>query len=475
MLKIWNVVLVIGAFALALFGTFLTRSGIISSIHSFTESSIGPWFLGFIGVVLAGLDPARPLAPAAAALEDAARVADLARGELPLQQPAARRLLPDDPLGRPLPDPDRGAARRAGDGRAAVLQLLPQGLRAAAAPADGHRAADRLAPGVAARAGEDVRVAGRRRARMRRRCCSRSAPARRSRASSATRSAPSCSRRSCSSSCAGRARGTRSAARLVARRLRLARRPQPAAVRRLRRPRVDRAARDRRRRLERLRHDRDAAAPARARRWRSAGYDLTLPRATRSREARTRRRSAPSWTSSADGESLGTLRPGKNRYFAEQQVSNEAAIRSDRLNGEDLFLIADQIDGDTVFLRVLVKPLVNLIWIAGLRLPRRRADRPLAGCPGAAPAGGPLRRPRGTRPRVSPRAPARRAAGGRRGRLRCGPVPAGEGAADARRAPRPTRRSPRRRSGIASSPSSRSSSSTTARARSPTRTTGAQV
>ena len=54
MLKIWNVVLVVGAFALALFGTFLTRSGIISSIHSFTESSIGPWFLGFIGLVLAG-------------------------------------------------------------------------------------------------------------------------------------------------------------------------------------------------------------------------------------------------------------------------------------------------------------------------------------------------------------------------------------------------------------------------------------
>src|ERR671910_1100326 len=54
MLKIWNVLLVVGAFALALFGTFLTRSGILSSIHSFTESSIGPWFLGFIGVVVAG-------------------------------------------------------------------------------------------------------------------------------------------------------------------------------------------------------------------------------------------------------------------------------------------------------------------------------------------------------------------------------------------------------------------------------------
>jgi cytochrome c-type biogenesis protein CcmF len=54
MLKVWNVLLVIMAFSLSLFGTFLTRSGIVNSIHSFTESDIGPWFLGFIGVVVAG-------------------------------------------------------------------------------------------------------------------------------------------------------------------------------------------------------------------------------------------------------------------------------------------------------------------------------------------------------------------------------------------------------------------------------------
>jgi cytochrome c-type biogenesis protein CcmF len=53
MLRVWNVVLVAGAFALSLFGTFLTRSGVISSIHSFTQSSIGPFFLGFIAVVCA--------------------------------------------------------------------------------------------------------------------------------------------------------------------------------------------------------------------------------------------------------------------------------------------------------------------------------------------------------------------------------------------------------------------------------------
>jgi cytochrome c-type biogenesis protein CcmF len=51
MLKIWNVLLVVLAFGLSLFGTFLTRSGIIQSIHSFTQSSIGPWFLGFICLI----------------------------------------------------------------------------------------------------------------------------------------------------------------------------------------------------------------------------------------------------------------------------------------------------------------------------------------------------------------------------------------------------------------------------------------
>jgi cytochrome c-type biogenesis protein CcmF len=54
MLKVWNVLLVILAFCLAIFGTFLTRSGIVNSIHSFTQSSIGPWFLGFIVAITLG-------------------------------------------------------------------------------------------------------------------------------------------------------------------------------------------------------------------------------------------------------------------------------------------------------------------------------------------------------------------------------------------------------------------------------------
>jgi cytochrome c-type biogenesis protein CcmF len=53
MLKVWNMVLIILTFALTIFGTFLTRSGVISSVHSFTQSGLGPFFLGFLGIVLA--------------------------------------------------------------------------------------------------------------------------------------------------------------------------------------------------------------------------------------------------------------------------------------------------------------------------------------------------------------------------------------------------------------------------------------
>src|SRR5262249_52952071 len=48
MLRIWNMVLVALAFELSVFGTFLTRSGVIESIHSFAKSPIGGWFLGFV-------------------------------------------------------------------------------------------------------------------------------------------------------------------------------------------------------------------------------------------------------------------------------------------------------------------------------------------------------------------------------------------------------------------------------------------
>jgi cytochrome c-type biogenesis protein CcmF len=52
MLKKWNMALIVLTFFLAIFGTFITRSGIISSVHSFAQSDIGPYFLGFIGFIL---------------------------------------------------------------------------------------------------------------------------------------------------------------------------------------------------------------------------------------------------------------------------------------------------------------------------------------------------------------------------------------------------------------------------------------
>ncbi|MGI8510533.1 MAG: heme lyase CcmF/NrfE family subunit [Gemmatimonadaceae bacterium] len=52
MLRKWNVTLVICSFLLAIFGTFITRSGIISSVHSFAQSPVGNWFAGFLLVAI---------------------------------------------------------------------------------------------------------------------------------------------------------------------------------------------------------------------------------------------------------------------------------------------------------------------------------------------------------------------------------------------------------------------------------------
>jgi cytochrome c-type biogenesis protein CcmF len=63
---------------------------------------------------------------------------------------------------------------------------------------------------------------------------------------------------------------------------------------------------------------------------------------------------------------VATLKPGKNDYLAEEQVNNEVAIRHDWLTGANSYLIADQVNANgTVDLKVLQKPLVDLIWLAG--------------------------------------------------------------------------------------------------------------
>jgi cytochrome c-type biogenesis protein CcmF len=52
-LKHWNMVLVILTYSLVIFGTFLTRSGVLSSVHAFAQSAIGPLFFVFIGITFA--------------------------------------------------------------------------------------------------------------------------------------------------------------------------------------------------------------------------------------------------------------------------------------------------------------------------------------------------------------------------------------------------------------------------------------
>ena len=53
MLRVWNLSLVCATFSLTILGTFLTRSGVIQSVHAFSESNIGPWLLSLFAVVVA--------------------------------------------------------------------------------------------------------------------------------------------------------------------------------------------------------------------------------------------------------------------------------------------------------------------------------------------------------------------------------------------------------------------------------------
>jgi cytochrome c-type biogenesis protein CcmF len=53
MMKVWNMVLISATYFLCIFGTFLTRSGVVSSVHAFAQSSLGSWFVGFLAISIA--------------------------------------------------------------------------------------------------------------------------------------------------------------------------------------------------------------------------------------------------------------------------------------------------------------------------------------------------------------------------------------------------------------------------------------
>ena len=364
MLKVWNVLLVLLAFSLSLFGTFLTRSGIISSIHAFTEGDLGPWFLGFICLVVAGslaLVLSRlPLLRAQTRLESlVSREATFLYNNLLFVALTLTILWGVTyPI---LHEAVYGEQRILGPGyynfflRAFGLPLL-------------------LLMGIGP-------LVAWRRASLRSLAASFAWPA-----GAAVATGVLLLALGAGSSIPGLVAYTFSAFVLTSilyefTRGTRARRALSGGswVRAF----SDLVARNRRRYGGYVVHAAvvlfaigvagssayDTVAEGRLTRGETLAvgdYRLTYVSLEETAGSNaTELRAKVDVT--RNGTSLGTLEAGKNAYTAEQQVSNEVGIRSDLVRGEDLFLIAEQLDPDgAVYFRAFVKPLVNLIWLAGL-------------------------------------------------------------------------------------------------------------
>ncbi len=364
MLRVWNVLLVILAFSLSLFGTFLTRSGVVNSIHSFTQSSIGPWFLAFIALTVA--------VSLALLFRRLSQLRSPTRLESPVSREAAflyNNLLllalcltilwgVVYPL---LSEAVRGEAVVLGRSyfdfflRVFGLPLL---LLMGIGPLIAWRKASlrslvttfRWPTAVALGTGAVLLLLG------------------------AGSSVPGLVTYTFSAFVAATivmefARGTRARKALGAE-------SWPGAFHSL-------ISRNRRRYGGYVVHAAivllaigiagssafDTVAEAKLRPGESmdVGKYTLAYRSLDERQVENATEIRATLAVSRGDRDLGTLEAGKNAYTIEQQVSNEVGIRSDRLTGEDLFVIAEQIDPDgAVYFRVFVKPLVNLIWIAGL-------------------------------------------------------------------------------------------------------------
>jgi cytochrome c-type biogenesis protein CcmF len=364
MLRVWNVLLVILAFSLALFGTFLTRSGVVNSIHSFTQSSIGPWFLAFIAVVvvfsLALVFWRLPRLRSQTKLESVVsrEAAFLYNNLLLLALCLAILWGVVYPL---ISEAVRGEAIVLGRSyydfflRAFGLPLL---LLMGIGPLVAWRRASfkslattfRWPTGVALVTGAVLLLLG------------------------AGSSVPGLVAYTFSSFVLATivlefARGTRARKALGAsswfgafgslvsrNRRRYGGYVVHAAIVMLAIGVAGSSAFDR-------------VAEAKLSRGDSMKIgDYTLVYRSLDERASANATEIRATLDVRRGDrDLGTLQAGKNAYTIEQQVSNEVGIRSDRLTGEDLFVIAEQIDPDgSVYFRVFVKPLVNLIWLAGL-------------------------------------------------------------------------------------------------------------
>ena len=364
MLKVWNVLLVLLAFGLSLFGTFLTRSGIVSSIHSFTEGSIGPWFLGFICLVVLGslalVFSRLDLLRARTRLESlVSREATFLYNNLLL---VALTLTILWGVAYPiLHELVHGEQRLVGQGYynfflrvfgLPLLLLMGIGPLVAWRRASLRGVASAFAwpLGVALAAGVVLLALG------------------------AGSSIPGLIAYTFSAFVLASivlefARGTRA-------RRALSGGSWPRAFAEL-------VGRNRRRYGGYVVHAAvvllavgvagssayDSVAEGKLARGEAIAigdYRLTYER-LEEREAANATEVRAVLAVERGGSPLGTVEAGKNAYAAERQVTNEVGIRSDLLTAEDLFVVAEQVNPDgTVYFRVFVKPLVNLIWLAGL-------------------------------------------------------------------------------------------------------------
>jgi cytochrome c-type biogenesis protein CcmF len=364
MLKVWNVLLVVLAFCLSVFGTFLTRSGIIQSIHSFTQSSIGPWFLGFICVVTAGslalIFVRLPLLRSKTRLESlVSREATFLYNNLLLVALALTIL-----WGVIYP-----LLSEAVTGEAATVSKpyynfflhsfgLPLLLLMGIGPLVAWRRASLRALGrtflwpaaVAVAAGISLLAAGAGSSRIGVIAYTFSVFVLASivlefaRGTSARRALGGVGWGAAFSSLVARNRrrygGYVVHAAVVLLAIGVA---GSSAYQTVRESRL---------------HPGDSMKVA-GNRLVFRGFETRLEGNHRAIRANV--------DVYRGGEYLGRYRPGKNQYFAEDQVSNEVSIRHELLTGGDLFLIADQVNSDgSVDLKALQKPLVNLIWLAGL-------------------------------------------------------------------------------------------------------------
>jgi cytochrome c-type biogenesis protein CcmF len=364
MLKVWNVLLVVLAFCLSIFGTFLTRSGIIQSIHSFTQSSIGPWFLGFICFItaasLALVFSRLPLLRSKTRLESlVSREATFLYNNLLLVALALTIL-----WGVIYP-----LVSEAVTGQAATVSKpyynfflhsfgLPLLLLMGIGPLVAWRRASLRAlgrtfvwPAVAAlAAGIALLVAGAGSSRVGVIAYTFSVFVLASivleftRGTRARKALGGVGWGGAFTSLVSRNRrrygGYIVHAAVVLLAIGVA---GSSAYQTVRETRL---------------HPGDSMTVA-GNRVVFRGFDTKLEGNHRAIRANV--------DVYRGGEYLGRYRPGKNQYFAEDQVSNEVSIRHDLLTGGDLFMIADQVNADgSVDLKVLQKPLVNLIWLAGL-------------------------------------------------------------------------------------------------------------